>query len=268
MKTIQVILLSLLIISLSSIYTSNAQTFGSRCAPREQAWVDGTDTWDDNAADWSPSHIPENWNFVRLNTADVANNQPFNVTITDDQWVSSLDIGVNVRLDILPHAFLLLADYELSCWERLWCTNHGVCISLNECQCDAGWTGENCDIPISTCPNPSDVRDDCGICGGEGTFCTCSDYIESPVDEVARLLFLYNDQQILNSIDEIVEVLEYIKLIATFYDPNTQVLASDLKLWISYFQLFCVNCLENFYSANWEFLSTLQSVTPSADVCA
>jgi len=205
---------------------------------------------------------------VRLFTDTSFEGHPFNVTITDDQWVSKVTIGPNAKLDILPQAFLLLADYELSCWENLWCNNHGTCVSLNECQCDAGWTGSNCDIPTSACPNPSDVRDVCGICGGSGDYCVCTDYIETPVEEVARLLFLYNDQQLLASINDIVEVLEYIKLIATFYDPNTQVLTSNIKLWISYFQLFCSDCLDTFYLENWEFLSTLNTVVPTVDVCA
>jgi len=234
---------------------------------RLENWVDSTDTWHHSPINWSPAHLPDKTNFVRLHT-DTSQTPSYNITVTEDVTISSLDIGANVRVDILPQVFMLLADYELHCWEKLWCHNHGTCVGLNECQCDPGWSGEECDIPTSVCPNPQDARDVCGICGGDGTFCTCQDYIETPVEEVARLLFLYNNDQIEAAIEDIISMLNYVKWLASFYDPNTQRLTPEIKVWILYFQNFCEVCLDTFYQENWEFLNTIQSAQILPDPCA
>jgi len=258
----------LLLLSSLSVLIVHGQTntFGSRCASRLHNWVDSTDTWNHSPNNWSPPRIPDKTSFVRLHT-DTTGNIPYNVTVTSDVWISSLDIGNNVYLDILPQVYMLLADYELNCWEVLWCHNQGTCVELNECQCDPGWTGESCDISTSICPNPGQTRDACGICGGDGTYCICQDYIETPVEEVARLLFLYNNDQITAAIDDILNLLSYVKWLASFYDPNTQRLTPEIKIWILYFQNFCNVCLDTFYQQNWEFLSTIQNTPVLQDPC-
>jgi len=263
----RVIILSSFLLLLTLTPFISAQTFGSRCAAREINWADDTDAWTANPADWIPSHIPEKWNFVRLHT-DTSAAPTYNVTLTQNVSVSRVDIGANARLDILPQVKLLLVDYELHCWETKWCSNHGVCIGLNQCQCDAGWSGADCDIPTGVCPNPSQTRDACGICGGDGSFCSCNDYIESPVEEVARLLLLYTNEQIIESIEETLSLLEVVKLVSSYYDPNTQTLTPEIRLWLLYFQQFCSNCLDTFYRQNWEFLQTLNSTPGIVDACS
>ncbi|KAL6050421.1 hypothetical protein QOT17_019846 [Balamuthia mandrillaris] len=225
-----------------------------------------TDNW--VFPDTRPPAAPDVTSLVGLDI------DPFNLAsasssvIDDQRHVSQVRLGAGHNLKIENGGKLLLRSVEKTCFGVNWCTGHGNCIGTDFCECEAGWTGEKCDIRV--CDDAA--RDECGLCPDQEGFgantCDCEDFLGRPIEEVDRLLLLYTNQEILKAVETTVQKLEELKELAGRYDPLDGTLQVELVTWLNALQNVCETCLEDTLVANHEFAVALAADVPVPDPCA
>lgn len=217
-------------------------------------------TKDDMGLPWG---LPALWNKVNLNVPDA------NAVLSTRQQVSKTVVSSQSRLKLEKDSHLFLTPVELHCLGTDYCSGHGLCVEVDTCDCDPGWQGADCSIPV--CDEEPNL---CGFCPGSvddaGRSCDCPEFLGRDPNEVNRLLLLQTNSELVFAIKNVIEDLEDLKVKLQKYDPSTLLLAQEIFSWRNFIVDFHNNNLATFAELQMEFTDTIRNNTVpegAADPC-
>jgi len=222
----------------------------------DAVWKGSNDTeseWS-NAENWQDAKLPTELSKVLLLDADtiavLGNN--------DKVQISSARIGSQSLLRITSGSKLTIFNREVACFDTNWCSGHGECVGVNECECEPGWGGEACSFRTD-CEEGEPTQ--CGFCPDADIACNCGDSLyDQPQEYVSRLLLLETTAEMQVSIAATIAKLETIKNLNKGYNPYTEVLEEDMVEWIREMQEFADGPLLEIANDDTMFLEDLTEV--------
>jgi len=237
---------------------------------------------DENNWDWGVP--PEAYNDVFLEKDQTSS------TLGEDHRVSFTRAGNEHYLHIQSDTKLTIKPQEITCFSLNWCHGNGQCLGKRKCgpnesgkhcldqtyfpdsakpyflpqqiedieygycECYEGWTGLSCLEPVC---GANSTLDECGDCNGNGTACTCDDYLGEDSEYISWLLLKDTNERLIHDLQDTIELLKFLKTYSSWYDPNGLELEEDICVWIECLQLFSDDCVDEFSCLQNHFLDAV-----------